>query len=290
VTKEKIVLGAGLVALALVAASILVLYGVSPSRVGTPDQGQAVRPPESVIAPPPQQVLPTPQQVQQAKSETTKFENTISASGTGVAQANPDRVLVSLAISQEAKTAQAATDSAATIFSKLLTALAAEGISRNDVQTNSINLSPIYFYPRDQPPQISGYRLDHSISVTIKSQDTAQLGKQAGKVIDVATAAGVTRINAVSFAAGDESIKVLRTQALKAAIEDAKDKANTMANALGVKIVGVSSVSESVFIPVAKQVFRGEVAAPAPAAVPTELVPGEFRVTVNVHVVYGISG
>ncbi|MBI2127114.1 MAG: SIMPL domain-containing protein [Thaumarchaeota archaeon] len=289
-TKEKIVLGAGLAALALVAASILVLYGMSPSLVGAPDQGLVTRPPETPIAPPPQQVLPAPQQVQQTKSETTKFENTISVSGTGVAKANPDRVLVALAISEEAKTAQLATESAATIFNKLLATLAAEGISRNDVQTNSINLNPVYFYPERAPPVITGYRLDHSITVTIKSQDTTQLGKQAGKVIDVAIAAGVTRINGISFAAGDESIKVLRTQALKAAIEDAKDKANTMANALGVKIVGVSSVSESVFIPVAKQVFRGEVAAPAPAAPPTELVPGEFQVTVNVYVVYGISG
>ncbi len=288
-TKEKIVLGAGLAALALVAASILVLYGMSPSRVGAPDQGLVTRPPETPIAPPPQQVLPAPQQVQQAKPE-TKFENTISVSGTGVAKANPDRVLVSLAVSEEAKTAQAATESAATIFNKLLTALAAEGIARNDVQTNSINLNPVYFYPERGHPVITGYRLDHSITVTIKSQDTTQLGKQAGKVIDVTIAAGVTRINGISFAAGDESIKVLRTQALKAAIEDAKDKANTMATTLGVKIVGVSSVSESVFIPVAKQVFRGEVAAPAPAAPPTELVPGEFQVTVNVHVVYGISG
>lgn len=277
-TKEKVMFGAGLTALALVAAVIVVLYSVSP-QVQRPDEGLIVRPPE----------IPSPQQVATPKAESTKFENVLSVSGTGIAKASPDRVLVSVSISEESSTAQQATERAASVFNKLIQAMTAEGIARSDIQTNSINLSPVYFYPRDQPPQITGYRLEHSITITVKSQDAAQLGSRAGRVIDASVATGVTRINSVAFGMGDEAIKALRSQALKAAIEDAKDKANTMASALGIRIVGVSSISESIYIPMPTPVFRGaqEVAAAAP---PSEIIPGEFQVSVNVHINYGISG
>lgn len=285
-TKDKILFGAGLATLALVAAAVIVISTTSPTQIGRPDQGLVTRPSEGKM---PSPVIPAQQQVASPRAETAKFENVLTVSGTGIAKASPDRVLVSFTISEEAKTAQAATERASTIFNKLLTFLTAEGIQRSDIQTTSINLKPTYFYPRDQPPQITGYRLDHSITVTVKSQDVSQLGKQAGKIIDIATAAAVTRIGGISFSVGEEAIKILRTQALKTAIEDARDKATTMANALGVKIAGISSVSESVFIPRATPVFRGAAEAVA-AAPPSEIVPGEFQVSVNVSVSYGISG
>jgi len=282
-TKEKIMFGAGLVSLALVAAVILVISSISPSQIGQPNEGIVIRPPGGQV--------PAPEQVAAPKTDGAKFENVLSVSGTGMAKANPDRVLVTLSVRQESKTAQQATETAAGVFNKLVQAMTAEGIARSEIQTNSINLSPAYFYPRDQPPQITGYVLEHSITVTVKSQDTTQLGSRAGRIIDTAISSGVTGINGITFAVGDETIKVLRTQALKAAIEDAKDKATTMSAALGVKLLGVSSISENVYVPIPTSIFKGarEVAA-AQAAPPTEIVPGEFQVSVNVYVGYGISG
>ena len=282
-TKEKIMFGAGLVSLALVAAVILVISSISPTQIGQPNEGIIIRPPGGQV--------PAPQQVAAPKTDNAKFDSLLSVSGTGVAKANPDRVLVSLTIIQESKTAQQATENAAGVFNKLIQAMTAEGIARSDIQTNSINLSPIYFYPKDQAPQITSYRLDHSITVTVKSQDTTQLGSRAGRIIDGAISSGVTGINGITFAVGDETIKILRTQALKSAIDDAKDKATTMSGALGVKILGVSGVSENVYVPTPSPVFRGvREAGAALAAAPTEIVPGQFQVSVNVYVSYGISG
>jgi len=282
-TKEKIMFGAGLAALALVAAVILVISSISPSQIGQPNEGIIIRPPGGQV--------PAPEQVAAPKTDSAKFDNILSVSGTGAAKANPDRVLVSLSVTQESKTAQQATENAASVFNKLVQAMTAEGIVRSDIQTNSINLSPVYFYPKDQPPLITSYRLYHSITVTVKSQDTTQLGSRAGRIIDAAISSGVTSINGITFTVGDETIKILRTQALRSAIDDAKDKATTMGGALGVKILGVSSVSENVYVPTPSPVFRGvrEIAA-AQVAPPTEIVPGQFQVSVNVYVSYGISG
>ena len=279
-TKEKIMFGAGLAALALVAAVILVISSISPTQIGQPNEGIIIRPPGGQV--------PAPEQVAAPKTDNGKFDNILSVSGTGVAKANPDRVLVSLTISQESGTAQQATENAAGVFNKLIQAMTAEGIARSDIQTNSINLSPVYFYAKDQPPQITSYRLDHSITVTVKSQDTTQLGSRSGRVIDAAISSGVTGINGITFTVGDETIKVLRTQALKSAIDDAKDKATTISGALGVKILGVSNISENVYVPTPSPVFKG-VRAEA-AALPTEIAPGEFQVSVNVYVSYGIAG
>ena len=76
-------------------------------------------------------------------------------------------------------------------------------------------------------------------------------------------------------------------QAREAAMAEAKAKATTLANAAGVSITGVQSISENVS-PVPYPIYYGY-AERAAADVQTPVMPGTSEVSVTVSVVYVIG-
>ena len=94
-----------------------------------------------------------------------------------------------------------------------------------------------------------------------------------GKIVDTATGAGATRIDGLQFGLKDDS--AARAQALKAAVQKARSKADAMASGVGLKVGTVIVVQESgaVEIPVTT----------ALAATPsTPIVTGSLTVTGSV--------
>ena len=67
--------------------------------------------------------------------------------------------------------------------------------------------------------------------------------ESTGSLIDAAFAAGANTLNGISFFASDT--KEAETEALKIAVEDAKAKAEVLAQASGLKITGIENISES---------------------------------------------
>ena len=81
-----------------------------------------------------------------------------------------------------------------------------------------------------------GYRANNTVTVTVN--DVAK----AGQVIDAALSSGATDVNGLSF--GLKDAKSVRNTALQMAVQDARSKADAIAAALGVKIVGIQNVKE----------------------------------------------
>ena len=214
--------------------------------------------------------------------------NVISISGSGVSKMDPDTAVVSIQIMVESPTADRATRDAANIFDNLIKSLTKEGITEDQIISASFSLNPVFFYPRDQEPQISGYMLRHSISVTVASSELDDLGLRAAEVVDIATKAGVNTVSSIQFTVSEDSMRMLRNDALRNAIIDAREKAEVIADALEVELIGVSSVSENVYTPgpVFFESARADVAMGAP---PTRVLPGEFEISANVFVQYTIG-
>jgi uncharacterized protein YggE len=117
--------------------------------------------------------------------------------------------------------------------------------------------------------------------VTVRDLD------KLGDAIDNALAAGATSLDGVSFRVADQA--AAEQQARQAAMDEAKAKAKTLADAAGVSISGVASISETV-APVPYPVYYGFAAAGAPSAdVKTPVAAGSTEVTVTVAVVYLIG-
>jgi len=216
--------------------------------------------------------------------------NTLVVSGNGDATADPDRVKISFGIITKAKTSEEANSQNAQILSNLLAKLAEADIPKNQVETSAYNIYPVYEYPDKSQPVLVGYQAEHQLIVTVASTDVGQLGTKAGAVIDLAVAVGVSRVYGIQFAVSDSVMKDLKNQALRNAVLDAQNKADTMANALKVRLLGVRTISESGYqpIPLPYRTFSAGGDAGA-GSVPNQLVPSPYKVQASVQVTYLIG-
>jgi uncharacterized protein len=187
----------------------------------------------------------------------------------------PDRAVVRLGVNAEASTAQAAQEQASGIMQKILQSVTALKIAREDVQTSRITLSPVYAQPRpgDQP-RITGYRATNVVSVRLS--DFALIGR----VIDAGITSGANAVEGVEFTLQDAT--AARARALASAVADARQKAEAMATALGVRLGPVLEVQESgaVMIPRAMSMARGM----EMAAMDTPVEPGQLEISGNITI------
>lgn len=157
----------------------------------------------------------------------------ISVSGQGRADVAPDMAVVNIGIVTTGKTAQLAQAENAKIASDVTAALGQLGIFSKDIQTH-YTMSPVY--EKGDYRKAVGYRANNTVTVTVN--DVAK----AGQVIDAALSSGATDVNGLSF--GLKDAKYVRNTALQMAVQDARSKADAIAAALGVKIVGIQNVKE----------------------------------------------
>ena len=157
----------------------------------------------------------------------------ISVSGQGRADVAPDMAVVNIGIVTTGKTAQLAQAENAKIASDVTAALGQLGIFSKDIQTH-YTMSPVY--EKGDYRKAAGYRASNTVTVTVN--DVAK----TGQVIDTALKSGATDVNGLSF--GLKDAKSVRNTALQMAVQDARSKADAIAAALGVKIVGIQNVKE----------------------------------------------
>ena len=157
----------------------------------------------------------------------------ISVSGQGKADVSPDMATVNIGIVTTGKTAQLAQAENARVASDVTAALGQLGIFSKDIQTH-YTMSPVY--EKGDYRKAVGYRANNTVTVTVN--DVAK----AGQVIDAALSSGATDVNGLSF--GLKDAKSVRNTALQMAVQDARSKADAIAAALGVKIVGIQNVKE----------------------------------------------
>ena len=157
----------------------------------------------------------------------------ISVSGQGRADVAPDMAVVNIGIVTTGKTAQLAQAENARVASDVTVALGQLGIFSKDIQTH-YTMSPVY--EKGDYRKAVGYRANNTVTVTVN--DVAK----AGQVIDAALSSGATDVNGLSF--GLKDAKSVRNTALQMAVQDARSKADAIAAALGVKIVGIQNVKE----------------------------------------------
>jgi uncharacterized protein len=108
---------------------------------------------------------------------------------------------------------------------------------------------------------------------------------QLGKIVDSCVQAGANRIEGVSFELKNEREAHIR--ALRAAVEDARAKAEAIAKELGVSLTGVQQASEGGgrVIPLARTMTFERAAGSAA----TPVVAGQIQVTASVNITYDLS-
>jgi uncharacterized protein YggE len=201
-------------------------------------------------------------------------EHTISVAGSGKVTVIPDMGTIRLGVVVERKTAKEAREAAAAAMTTVVDAVRKLGIAEKDIATANVSLNPVYDYPNNATPKIRGYQLNNTITITVR--DLTRISD----VLDDGVAAGANSVDGISFDVADRA--AAEAQAREAAVKDAKAKADTLANGLGVRITGVASVSESVSTPIWYEPSFGAVAADKAAETP--VLPGSTDVVISVQV------
>src|SRR5262249_54563600 len=140
-------------------------------------------------------------------------------------------------------------------------------------QTSSVSMSPI---TSEDGQGIVGYAASNSVTATIANVS------RAGDVVDAAVAAGANQVDGPSLTVSDQSS--LYNTALKAAIADARAKAQVLADASGLHVGAVASVEENGgSAPLPYDAARTALPATAPIEVGTQ------QITASVTVVFEAS-
>lgn len=202
-------------------------------------------------------------------------DSVISVSGEGLIEAKPDTATVNLGVQREAATTQAAMDAQARAMQGVIDALKAAGVKTEDIKTTQFSVQPIYAYPENRSPQLTGYRVTNM--VTFSTRDLTGIGA----MIDKAVAAGANDVNGITFSIKD--VEPLKAQAIEAAVKDARAKADAAAKAAGVRIKSVKTITidGSFNPPVYSMEYRADMMKGA-AVTPIEAGTNTVRVTVSV--------
>jgi len=203
----------------------------------------------------------------------------IQVSATGTANVAPDMATVSAGVVTQGKTAREAMFGNATKMTRVFEELEAAGIEKKYITTSQLSLQPKYNYQNRQAPKIDGYEARNTVSAKSENLDNV------GAMLDALVKAGVNNINGVQFSIKDS--KAARDKAREDAIREAREKAENMAAAAGVKLGKLKSLSESGgnFNPRPPVAFAME---SRQAGASTPVAAGEQKISVTVNMSYDI--
>lgn len=205
--------------------------------------------------------------------------STLHAVGSCRVTGTPDVIYVTLTIIVERSSPGDAMTESSRRAGTLIEALRRLGVQDANMTTTRVSLDPVYDY-KAEPPRIVGYRAVYSLRVRVTDPVLA------GRIIDEGVSLGVNEVGGPAFGLSEEKRKALYLEALKCAVADARAKAEAVASAAGLTIVGVRSISIGEYYYPRYGAVKTEAAAvPAPPPV----MAGEYEVTATVTVTYEVS-
>ena len=210
----------------------------------------------------------------------------ISVSGEGRASIAPDMAIVTLSVMRQAKTAREATDENSKAMAAVLEALKKDGIENRDLQTAGFSIQPQYFYPTEpngQPkaPELTGYQVTNTLTVRLRQLD------KLGALLDQAVDLGVNQGGEIRFDNSDSAATL--KAAREAAVKDAMEKARTLAEAAGVKLGRVVTLTENAPYNEPQPMIRAAMAMEKAADAPVPVAAGENQYAVQVNAVFAIE-
>ena len=209
-------------------------------------------------------------------------QNILTVSGVGETRVASDVAVISLAIETTHKTTEGAQAEAARKTNAVVDFLKGEKVK--NLQTTQITLNPEYRYDQGKNTLI-GHRAVQALSFETSPE-------QAGRIMDQAVAKGATRVDSVTFQADEASRQKAEAEALSRAANNARAKAKTVLDALGLTWEKIAFIRVNPSDPIQPMprlyAMRAMSADAAPASAPSPTLGGEdtVRVSVEMGIVY----
>lgn len=195
----------------------------------------------------------------------------IKVSGEGNVAVNPDMAEVRLGVSKESRALAKAQEENTKIIFDIKNALKQSGIYESDIQTSDFSIHPQYDYV-DGRQVFRNYRVDHMLVIKVKEIE------RAGAIVDISVRNGANVVSGVNFET--TGYEEFYRKALSLAVLDARKKAESIAETLGVQLakvpLSITEISGDDIIPYQTKVFAASEAA-------TSFQPGMLEVASRIN-------
>jgi uncharacterized protein YggE len=155
----------------------------------------------------------------------------IETVGTNTIEAAADMAIINVQVSIEAASAKAAKDKADEAVSQFMQRLLKAGVDKKHIQSANLQLNPQYMYVQNEPRKLTGYNASRQMTITVIDLNSLN------ELLDSALVEGINNVNNIELKSSQEA-KII-AQARQAAIDDAKQKAQSLAKGFGEQIAGV---------------------------------------------------
>lgn len=160
----------------------------------------------------------------------------LTVHATATTRTAPDLAIVTLGVLARGANAQAAQQAQTARMSAVVEAARAAGVEEAEVQTVGYSLEPQYAYARGQAPRITGYISRNTVSVRVRNLEAVS------GLIDATVAEGANELHGIQFTFADDEAS--REAARAQALETARRRAETYAEAAGMRVVRMDSITE----------------------------------------------
>lgn len=208
-----------------------------------------------------------------------EVQRVISVTGRGSVEMVPDMATISIGVQEQAQEAAEAMSAASRAVAAILTRLDAAGIAPRDVQTDNLSLQPVWSRSstNNRDPRIIGFVARNTLTIRVRDLDIL------GATLDAVVQDGANTFNGLNFSVQDPEPAIARARA--AAVKDAIARATQLADAAGVQLGPVQSISEQggVVRPQMMEMAAARMASDVPVA------QGEVSLATQVNMVFVIA-
>ena len=216
-------------------------------------------------------------------------ETTLSVSTQATVKHEPDIAYITAGVREERESATEAMAAQAKSMTGVFDALEAAGVAKKDMQTSNFSLSPRYEYFQTKlkdgstrgEQRLVGYTASNQLTIKVRDLDNL------GTTLDSLVAAGGNTFNGLSFALDDDAGVI--DEARRQAMADAVARANLYADAAGLRVMRIVTISEGgSYTPTPMQMTRLKEAAAADGF-STPVAGGEVGYSATVNVVFELG-
>ncbi len=203
---------------------------------------------------------------------------TLSVNGSAIANLTPDIAHISIGVHTENPDSKEAVSANNSESQKVMDAIKSMGVDPKDILTTNFSISPQDVVGPDGKKTGTIFVVDNTVYVTLR--DLTKIGD----LLNAAVAAGANSIYGIQFDVADKT--AVLSSARKAAVDNAHTQADELAQAAGVTLGQVQSISFYNSNPVPMADMKSAVGLGG-GSVP--IAPGQLSITVDVSIVYEIK-
>lgn len=201
-------------------------------------------------------------------------EHTLKVSGSETLQAAPDQATITLGVMTENEDPQQAQQANSQAIANVIASLKSAGIPEEHMKTSEYRIDPQYDYI-DGKELFKNYKVQHIIQV-----QTTDIEK-IGSLLDTAVKSGANTVTSIRFSLSNP--EAYYNQALSLALNNAYEKALSMAQTIGISLNPIPNQVEEVSETAAPMLYQSS--SFAKMAV-TPIQPGELNITASIRVEY----